>query len=99
MLCLLWFTEGKRAEITGKMLTSAKIGKQNGDTRIRKRGILTSLIIKKYTSIDKIWIRHERNSLFCSFTKSSGSGEYEMIVSERLGRSVSKEQYAFIYRY
>ena len=34
--CRPWFTAGKRVEIRKKMLISAKIGKQNGDTRTRK---------------------------------------------------------------
>ena len=41
--CRPWFTAGKRVEIRKKMLISAKIGKQNGDTRTRKTSLLRSL--------------------------------------------------------
>ena len=34
--CRSWSTPGKPVEITGKMLTSAKIETKNGDTRTRK---------------------------------------------------------------
>ena len=35
--CRPWFTAGRRVEITGKNADISKIGKQNGDTRTRKK--------------------------------------------------------------
>jgi hypothetical protein len=38
------------------------------------------------------------NTTFSSFTQGDHD-DYKMVISGRLGRSVSKEQYAFFYRY
>ncbi|CAH1776661.1 unnamed protein product [Owenia fusiformis] len=74
-----------------------------GDTKASKADVMEVLskIIQRY---DIIFIQEIRDATgdaiekLLSLTNSEGPEQYAVVVSERLGRSNSKEQYAYMYR-
>ncbi|XP_028417651.1 deoxyribonuclease-1-like [Dendronephthya gigantea] len=76
-----------------------------GQTKISKNNV-TDILVKIISSYDIILIQEirdkkdamERLLKSVNIRIANSSNQYEMIISGRLGRSASKEQYAFLYR-